>query len=392
MLIVSEEVCKAVIDRKAAFTAVENVFGAMARGDAYNFPVIREAIGYADALYGFKSGFDKAGKALGVKSGGYWPGNAEKGLTNHQSTIFLFDPDTGQLAALVGGNYLTAVRTAASSSVSIAHLARKDSKVLGMVGAGHQAQFQLRSAAEQRDFEKVVAWNFHPDMLPALGKVAEELGLPFEAVEREEQNRTTMLTAAMASLATLAIVAALRTAQLLSRRLRELHVAARTDPLTGLGNRKALDVERTRFDPADPARHHVAVSVDMDRFKLVNDSYGHAFGDRVLRIVGDGLHRIAHRMDIDDHAAIRLGGDEFLLLLHDDQPLDTRAIRRELDALRTSLVSTPDGSLVNPSFSYGVIDAVGVTCLDDLVNEADFAVYEDKAHRRADAGSRPARI
>ena len=186
MLIVSEEVCKAVIDRKAAFTAVENVFGAMAKGDAYNFPVIREAIGYADALYGFKSGFDKAGKSLGVKSGGYWPGNADKGLTNHQSTIFLFDPDTGQLAALVGGNYLTAVRTAASSSVSIAHLAREDSKVLGMVGAGHQAQFQLRSAVEQRDFEKVVAWNFHPDMLPALGKVAEELGLPFEAVEREQ--------------------------------------------------------------------------------------------------------------------------------------------------------------------------------------------------------------
>lgn len=186
MLIVSEETCKAVIDRASAFTAVENVFGAMARGDAYNFPVIREAIGYADALYGFKSGFDKAGKALGVKSGGYWPGNMAKGLTNHQSTIFLFDPDTGQLAALVGGNYLTAVRTAASSSVSIAHLARKDSKVLGMVGAGHQAQFQLRAAAEQRDFEKVVAWNFHPDMLPALGKVAEEIGLPFEAVEREQ--------------------------------------------------------------------------------------------------------------------------------------------------------------------------------------------------------------
>ena len=186
MLIVSEEVCKAVIDRGAAFTAVENVFGAMARGDAYNFPVIREAIGYADALYGFKSGFDKAGKSLGVKSGGYWPGNMDKGLTNHQSTIFLFDPDTGQLAALVGGNYLTAVRTAASSSVSIAHLARRDSRVLGMVGAGHQAQFQLRAAAEQRDFEKVVAWNFHPDMLPALGKVAEEIGVPFEAVEREE--------------------------------------------------------------------------------------------------------------------------------------------------------------------------------------------------------------
>jgi ornithine cyclodeaminase len=186
ILVVSEAMCRDLVDRKAAFDAVEAVFGAMARGDAYNFPVIREAIGYADALYGFKSGFDRAGLALGLKSGGYWPGNAAKGLTNHQSTVFLFDPDTGRLKALVGGNYLTAVRTAAASSVSIAHLARKDSKVLGMVGAGHQSAFQLRAAAEQRAFEKVVAWNFHPDMLPALGKVAEEIGLPFEAVEREQ--------------------------------------------------------------------------------------------------------------------------------------------------------------------------------------------------------------
>jgi len=186
IVIVSEAECQRLVGRTEAFEAVEAVFGAMARGDAYNFPVIREAIGHADALYGFKSGFDKAGLALGVKSGGYWPGNMDKGLTNHQSTVFLFDPDTGQLKALVGGNYLTAVRTAASSSVSIAHLARKDAKVLGMVGAGHQAQFQLRAAAEQRDFERLVAWNPHPDMLPKLGAVAEEIGLTFEAVSAQE--------------------------------------------------------------------------------------------------------------------------------------------------------------------------------------------------------------
>ncbi len=184
MLIITEETCKEVVGRADAFAAVEAVFAAMAKGDAYNFPVIREAIGHADALYGFKSGFDRAGLVLGLKSGGYWPGNMEKGLTNHQSTVFLFDPDTGQLSALVGGNYLTAVRTAAASSISIAHLARKDARVLGMVGAGHQAGFQLCAAAEQRDFEKVVAWNLHPEMLPALGKIAEEIGLPFEAVER----------------------------------------------------------------------------------------------------------------------------------------------------------------------------------------------------------------
>ncbi len=184
--IVSEDVCKEVISRADAFDAVEAVFGAMAKGDAYNFPVIREAIGHADALYGFKSGFDRAGGALGLKSGGYWPGNMAKGLTNHQSTVILFDPDTGRPAALVGGNYLTAVRTAASSAVSIKYVARKNAKVLGIIGAGHQARFQLRAALEQRDFGRVVAWNRDPQKLTALAAVASEFGLPFEGLSRPD--------------------------------------------------------------------------------------------------------------------------------------------------------------------------------------------------------------
>ncbi len=186
VLVVTEADCRRLVGRDRAFEAVESVFGAMARGEARNFPVVREAIGHADALYGFKSGFDRAGLALGVKSGGYWPGNAGRGLTNHQSTVFLFDPDTGRLKALVGGNHLTALRTAASSSVSIAYLARPDVRVLGMIGAGHQAQFQLRAAADRRDFERVVAWNPHPEMLPRLAAAAEDAGLPFEAVTAEE--------------------------------------------------------------------------------------------------------------------------------------------------------------------------------------------------------------
>ncbi|MCP4768596.1 MAG: ornithine cyclodeaminase family protein [Gammaproteobacteria bacterium] len=185
MYIVTEEICQKVFSREQAFKAVESVFAAMASGHAYNFPVIREAIGYQDALYGFKSGFDRSGLSLGLKSGGYWPNNAAKGLTNHQSTVFLFDPDTGKLDALVGGNYLTAVRTAAASAISIAHLARQDSRVLGIVGAGHQASFQLKAALEQREFESVVGWNLHPEELARLEAVASEAGLPFQAVERE---------------------------------------------------------------------------------------------------------------------------------------------------------------------------------------------------------------
>lgn len=184
MYIVPEREIAGLMTREAAFDAVEKVFAAMAAEDAYNFPVVREAIGHEDALYGFKGGFDRAGLTLGLKAGGYWPNNLEKrGLINHQSTVFLFDPDTGKASAMVGGNLLTALRTAAASSVSIKHLARKDAKVIGMIGAGHQAKFQLRAALEQRAFEKVIGWNLHPEMLPNLEEVAREAGLPFEAVE-----------------------------------------------------------------------------------------------------------------------------------------------------------------------------------------------------------------
>lgn len=182
MLIVPEAEIAALISEQDAYEAVEAVFAAMARGAAVNFPVVREAIGHAEALYGFKSGFDRAGMVLGVKAGGYWPGNMARGLTNHQSTVFLFDPDTGRASAMVGGNLLTALRTAASAAVSIRHLARKDAKVLGMVGAGHQSAFQMRAAIRLGGFERVVGWNPHPEMLGRLAETAEALGLPFEAV------------------------------------------------------------------------------------------------------------------------------------------------------------------------------------------------------------------
>ena len=52
-----------------------------------------------------------------------------------------------------------------------------------MIGAGHQAKFQMRAALEQRDFQKAIGWNLHPEMLSNLQEVADEAGIPFEAVE-----------------------------------------------------------------------------------------------------------------------------------------------------------------------------------------------------------------
>lgn len=186
LMIVPEHLIADLISAQDCFAAVEQVFAAMARDTAYNFPVIREAIGHADALYGFKSGFDRESLALGLKSGGFWPRNADRGLTNHQSTIFLFDADTGRCRAVVGGNLLTALRTAAASAVSIRHLARPDARVLGMIGAGHQSTFQLRAALDQRDFDRVVGWNLNPADLDRLAKVADERGILFQEVDLDQ--------------------------------------------------------------------------------------------------------------------------------------------------------------------------------------------------------------
>lgn len=185
MLIVPERLIAELVSPADAFAAIEACFAAMARGEAYNFPVVREALGEG-RQYGFKSGLDRAGSRLGVKAGGYFPANLARGIINHQSSVFLFDPETGRPLAMVGGNLLTALRTAAASAISIDRLARKDARVLGMVGAGHQAGFQLRAAARVRKFERVVAWNLHPEMLPKLGAIAAELGLPFEPVSLAE--------------------------------------------------------------------------------------------------------------------------------------------------------------------------------------------------------------
>lgn len=184
MLIVPEALIADLVSPQDAFDAVAATFAAMARDQAYNFPVVREALGEG-RQYGFKSGLDRAGGMLGVKAGGYFPGNMARGITNHQSTVYLFDPDSGRPTAMVGGNLLTALRTAAASALSIDRLARREARVLGMVGAGHQAGFQLRAAARVRQWDRVIGWNLHPEMLPKLAEVAAELGLPFESVPLE---------------------------------------------------------------------------------------------------------------------------------------------------------------------------------------------------------------
>ena len=186
MLIISEQDARALVSVEDAIAAVEKSFAAMARGVARNYPVVRELVGYQDAVFGVKTGCDTRAPILGLKAGGYWPHNLALGLTNHQSSTLLFDPETGRASALVSANYLTGVRTGAASAIATKYLSRPDSSVLGIIGTGAQSAYQLRATLAVRPIRKVYAWDPSPENLVTFGRTVAELGLEY-APQTERQ-------------------------------------------------------------------------------------------------------------------------------------------------------------------------------------------------------------
>lgn len=176
MLIISEPVAQALVSVEDAIDAVAGTFAAMARGEARNYPVVREVVGHADAVYGVKAGGDVSAPFLGLKAGGYWPHNLRRGLTNHQSSTLLFDPDTGRATALVSANYLTGIRTGAASALATRCLAREDASVLGIIGTGGQSLHQLRATAAVRRIRRVHAWDLQPDSAARFAQTLHDMG------------------------------------------------------------------------------------------------------------------------------------------------------------------------------------------------------------------------
>ncbi len=145
-----------------------------------------------------------------------------------------------------------------------------------------------------------------------------------------------------------------------NRLLREL---SRTDPLTGLGNRRVLSehlpVEMAvlrrgvlREAPEDLSTFHGALltMIDLDHFKRVNDVWGHEVGDRALRAVATSLEPVLREGDV----AVRWGGEEFVVL---NRAVDTRGAltiaRRLLHRLADTSISAPDGTSVRLPASLG---------------------------------------
>jgi diguanylate cyclase (GGDEF)-like protein len=156
---------------------------------------------------------------------------------------------------------------------------------------------------------------------------------------------------------------------------RALRVRASRDGLTGLLNRNeflrlaALEVGRSR-EVGTPAAVIVA---DLDHFKAVNDSYGHAVGDAVLKHFAAACRDSARATDLVG----RLGGEEFALLLPGTSPSRAENVTAEISRrLRATLM--PHGSL-RPTASYGIARADASTDLDDALASADSALYRAKA-------------
>ncbi len=171
----------------------------------------------------------------------------------------------------------------------------------------------------------------------------------------------------------------------LSRLKEELRHQAYHDPLTGLANRAlfAERVEEQLLAPRDGLRT-VVLFLDLDDFKIVNDTLGHAAGDRLLAAVAD---RIRNCVRADDLAA-RLGGDEFAVLLTDEVELD-RALavaKRMIDALQVPFPIQGQEISVGGSIGIAVSRGIGEHA-DELLRNADVAMYTAKA-----AGKRRAAV
>ncbi|MFM0229798.1 ornithine cyclodeaminase family protein [Paraburkholderia sediminicola] len=185
MLIIPEQQASQLVSVEDAIDAVGDAFAASYAGNARSYPVVREQTGHADAVFGVKAGFDASLPVLGLKAGGYWPGNVKRGLGNHQSSVLLFDADTGRAVALVGANYLTGIRTGAASALATRGLASPDASILGIVGTGVQSIHQYRATCAVRPITRVLAWDPNPDNLRTLRDQVEADGLRFDALSLE---------------------------------------------------------------------------------------------------------------------------------------------------------------------------------------------------------------
>ncbi len=167
---------------------------------------------------------------------------------------------------------------------------------------------------------------------------------------------------------------------------------ARHDALTGLPNRSFMS-ERVQLclqrAKRDPALHFAMLFLDLDRFKLINDSLGHNVGDKLLQVVAERLARTVRDTDAvaregSENTLARLGGDEFTVLLENlrDTSDAARVAQRIEDEL--SKPSQVDGHEIVTTVSIGIAPGhSNYVRAEDLLRDADAAMYRAKTSGKA---------
>ena len=166
----------------------------------------------------------------------------------------------------------------------------------------------------------------------------------------------------------------------LNARVRTLESLAKTDELTGLLNRRGF-YEVVRRELQTSARHKetgVLAYIDLDDFKPINDTLGHAAGDEVLRVIGRQLGTNIRATDF----AARLGGDEFAVLFvradHIPARERARAMLEELNNLRIPWKRRK----LPVHASMGLANYSGDTAFEELLAQSDRAMYREKRKAR----------
>ena len=164
----------------------------------------------------------------------------------------------------------------------------------------------------------------------------------------------------------------------LNDELRRAREEASLDPLAGVLNRRGFDatLDRLCAEAHRTGEPLCLVMVDIDHFKRVNDTYGHPFGDQVIRGVGHALSALTQRKD---HAA-RYGGEEFALLMPSTTIDDARRTAERLRvAIAGSRIKRADGDAVDHvTVSAGVARLAPGESPASLVERADRALYVSK--------------
>jgi diguanylate cyclase (GGDEF)-like protein len=165
-----------------------------------------------------------------------------------------------------------------------------------------------------------------------------------------------------------------RLAEQLKERVAEAHIEATTDTLTGLLNRRGFDRAVAALLAERPALL-CCVAIDVDRFKSINDRWGHQVGDRVLQHLAATLRSNTRPGDLIG----RLGGDEFMMILRVSDRSDGEAICARIQAaLRQQPIAADEKTQIMVAISCGISGFGNGDTFTDAARRADTALYQAK--------------